>query len=128
MHKVHELQGIEHEVPWDMKNSYINAFFLFILFCHLTLTKNIVGVFSAFHIRDIRHVHLIYNIFIIRSGMFGRMQPLLAYLPVKNVVWYRVELDTKNTLIQTLGDLKSLNENSWEQQAEGRDVDCLKFQ
>ena len=45
MHKVHELQGIEHEVPWDMKNSYINAFFLFILFCHLTITKNIVGVF-----------------------------------------------------------------------------------
>ena len=45
MHKIHELRGIEHEVPWDMKNSYINAFFLFILFVHLTLTKNIVGVF-----------------------------------------------------------------------------------
>ena len=22
MHKIHELRGIEHEVPWDMKNSY----------------------------------------------------------------------------------------------------------
>ena len=51
------------------------------------------------------------------------MQPLLAYLPVKNVVWYRVELDTKSNLIQTLGDLKSLNENSWEYQNEGRDVE-----
>ena len=45
MHKVHELQGIEKVVDWDIKNSYINAYFIFIMYVHLTLTKTITGAF-----------------------------------------------------------------------------------
>jgi hypothetical protein len=45
MHKVHELQGIDKVVEWDIKNSYINAYFIFIMYVHLTLTKTITGVF-----------------------------------------------------------------------------------
>ena len=45
MHKVHELQGIDKVVEWDIKNSYINAYFIFIMYVHLTLTKTIVSVF-----------------------------------------------------------------------------------
>ena len=45
MHKVHELQGINKVVEWDIKNSYINAYFIFIMYVHLTLTKTITGVF-----------------------------------------------------------------------------------
>ena len=42
--KVHELDGLQHSVEWDVKNSYINAF-LILWFVHLALTKKIASVF-----------------------------------------------------------------------------------
>ena len=62
---------------------------------------------------------------IIRAGMLGRSLPILALLPVKNVVWWRVgvggqeEESIKNVTV--LGNVRTLNEESWMQVAEGRE-------
>ena len=45
MHRIHELEGIEGEVEWDISNSFINAYFMIMLVAHITLCKKIAQAF-----------------------------------------------------------------------------------
>jgi hypothetical protein len=55
---------------------------------------------------------------IVRASMHGRMLPILAHLPLRNVVWWKVNLGEE--MLPILGNIRTLNEDAWKHEAEGR--------